>query len=448
MVGRLRGWIVVLAIGPAACTEDAFDFGAPRSCEVVDQNEWIYGLMQDAYLWAPDLPEIDPASFESPEDTMKALRTGHDRWSRVSDKARTQALFEEGKTISLGFRTQRNSRGELTVSWISPGSSAEAAGMRRGDGVRTIGGFTIAQLDAEDRWSDVYGADEPGVAVQVEFTPPGSAPVMTTLVKDWIEIETVPIHTVFDTSAGPVGYIMFNGFVDTAPDPLDAAFEGFVAAGVRRVVVDLRYNGGGRVAVARQLVDLLVGDVADGEINYSTEYGPGLDSENVIRTVDRRDGSIRDLERVVFITTGSTLSASELVINATRAHVDTRIVGGTTGGKPVGSHQWELCDKIASPITFRLVNAEGTSDYFDGLAADCEQIDDLDAQLGTIEEDALAHALHVAAEGACLPPPPAREGAATANDDGEGEGSGVAPSDEPRRGLPRLHDVEGLDGVF
>lgn len=447
MVGRLRGWMVVLAIGPAACAEDAFDFGEPRSCEAIDTNTWVYGLMQDAYLWSPDLPEIDPADFESPEETIKALRVGHDRWSRVSDKARTEALFEEGKTISLGFRTQRDPRGGLTVSWISPGSSAETSGMRRGDAVRTIGGFTVAQLDADDLWTDVYGADEPGVTVQVEFTPPAGQPVMTQLVKQWIEIETVPIHTVFPGADGPVGYIMFNGFVDTAPDPLDAAFEGFVEEGVRHVVVDLRYNSGGRVAVARQLVDLLVGDVADGDVNYRTEYGPGLDSENVSREVSRRDGSIRDIERVVFITTGSTLSASELVINAARAHTDVRIVGGTTGGKPVGSHQFEFCDKIAAPITFRLVNADGTSDYFDGLTADCEQIDDLGAQLGSLDEDALAHALYVAGNGTCRPPPPGRDDDAGGDASEDDEGEGVAPA-APEQRLPRLHAVDGLDGVF
>jgi C-terminal processing protease CtpA/Prc len=424
--------------------EDPFDFGDPRSCEVADQNEWIYGLMQDAYLWAPDLPEIDPLEYESPGETIAALRVDPDRWSRVGDKVKTEKLFEEGKLISLGFRTRRNAAGNLTVSWVSADSSALAAGMKRGDAVETIGGFTIAQIDEDDAWGDVYGSDEPGVTVTVEFTRPGGEPTRATLVKEWLDIETVPIHGVIDVDGSAVGYLMFSTFVDTAPDRLDAVFEEFVAAGVDRVIVDLRYNGGGRVSVARQLVDLLVGDVADGETNYAIEYGPGLADQDTARDVSRRDGSIRAPREVVFITTGSTLSASELVINAVRPHVTTKLVGDTTGGKPVGSHQWSFCDKVAQPITFRLLNADGVGDYFDGIAADCIEADDLTRELGDVREGALAHALHLLTTGECQPPPPQRPEIEDAP-----EGEDAAPGTGPRLLPPPVHDeIEGMRGFF
>jgi len=434
----------VLAGALPACMEDPFDFGDPRSCEVADQNEWVYGLMQDAYLWAPDLPEIDPLEYESANATMAALRVDPDRWSRVGDKAKTAKLFEEGKIIGLGFRTRRNADGGLTVSWVSAGSSALAAGMKRGDRMETIGGFTIAQIDADDRWDDVYGTDEPGVTVAVEFTRKGEAPQRATLVKEWLDIETVPVHEVFDIGGDAVGYLMFNSFVDTAPEPLDAVFEGFVEAGVDRVIVDLRYNGGGRIAVARQLVDLLVGDIADGETNYEVAYGPGLDDQDTARSVSRLDGSIRAPREVVFITTGSTLSASELVINAVRPHVPIKIVGDTTGGKPVGSHQWEFCDKVAQPITFRLLNAEGVGDYFDGIVADCIEGDDLEHDVGDVREGALAHALHLISTGECQPPPPQRGGG-----DDDAEAQDAAPGTGPRLLPPPVHDdIEGVRGFF
>lgn len=445
MMWQLRASIVAalpVALGVSACAEDPFDFGAPRSCEVVEQNEWVYGLMQDAYLWAPDLPEIDPSTYASPQETIAALRVDPDRWSRVADKVKTEKLFEEGKIVGLGFRTRRNAHGGLTVSYVSKDSPALAAGMARGDEMRTIGGFTIQQIDTEDRWDDVYGDDEPGVAVDVEFAAPGTEPRRARLVKAWLDIETAPIHGVVDVGDGMVGYLMFNTFVDTAPERLDAVFEEFVEAGVDQVIVDFRYNGGGRISVAKQLVDLLVGDVADGEVNYAVRYGPGLDDQDVSRDISRLDGSIRAPKTVVFITTGSTLSASELVINAVRPHVETRIVGDVTGGKPVGSHQWEFCDKVAQPITFRLLNAEGVGDYFDGLVPDCFEVDDLTHALGDLQEASLAHSLHLLTTGECQPPPPARE---VGGPGGEG-----ATTDGARHLLPPpVHDdVEGARGLF
>jgi carboxyl-terminal processing protease len=426
------------------CADDPFDFGGPRSCEIPDQNEWLYGLMQDAYLFADDLPEVDPLPYETPGSLIADLRVAPDRWSRVSNRARTDKLFQEGMTVGLGFKTGKDALGRLVVSYVSLGSPAEKAGMQRGDVVDQIGGFTIETIETEDRWDEVYGTDEPGVVVNLEVTPPYGETRQVQLVKAWVEIVTVPIVEVIPHEGRDVGYLLFSTFVDTAPEELDAAFQRFVDAGVRDVVVDLRYNGGGRVAVARHLVDLLVGDVADGETSYAVEYGPGLDAENTSRDVSRVDESIARPRHIVFITTHTTLSASELVINAVRPHAKVSVVGGQTGGKPVGSHQWPFCDSIAQPITFQLVNADDEGGYFEGFTPDCEAPDDLAHQLGDPIEGSLRQALSIVATGACAEPP---SGADDAEPDG---GLGMPGGDDaPQRTTPPVHDdLDELRGWF
>ncbi|MCX4242428.1 S41 family peptidase [Paraliomyxa miuraensis] len=418
---------------------DPFDFGGPRSCEVPDQNEWVYGLMQEAYLWADELPQIDPLDYDTPEAMVAELRVGHDRWSRVSDKARSDALFQEGKVVGLGFRTRRDPLGRVVVATVDEGSPAAAAGMKRGDVIQSVGGLFTEQIDEENRWGDVYGESEPGVAVDLHVEEATGEVREVSLVKDWISIVTVPTVRIHEVEGRPVGYVVLATFVDTSTDALNGAFAELKAAGVREVVVDLRYNSGGLVSVARHFMHLLAGGVAEGRMAYQVRYNDAFADENDERELMRLDHTLPAVDHVVFVTTGTTLSASELLINAVAAHVPVSIVGNTTGGKPVGSKHFDFCDKIAVPITFRLLNADGVGDYYDGLPPTCAAPDDLMHELGDAEEGSLATALHLLATEQCLAHP----------GDDEGEGAGASeppglrdPRSAPSRRVPPPSELE------
>jgi carboxyl-terminal processing protease len=430
----------------SSCADDPFDFGGPRSCSIVDQNEYVYSLMQRAYLFADEVAiDVDPSVYESPAELIGDVRVAPDRWSRVSDLAKTEALYKEGMFVGLGYRALRDDAGELVISSVHAGSPAALAGLRRGDRIREVGGLRITEIDEEDRWGEVYGADEPGVAVDLLVQPKsGAAEVEVSLVKDWIEMRTVPHDDVIELDGRPVGYVIFSSFVSPADAALDAAFERIRESGAREVVVDLRYNGGGLLSVASHLVSLLVGDVADGDVAYRVEYNDQFAGENTDRRIDRRDGSIRDVEHVVFVTSGSTLSASELVINAVRAHTKVTVVGDLTGGKPVGSRHFELCDKIAVPITFEVLNADGEGRYFDGIPADCAAPDDLGHELGDPEEGSLAAALAILGGAGCPAPaePPEGEEASAGAEPGFRSGPARGAFPPIRRDAPVELDGE------
>lgn len=395
----------------ACAPDDPFDFGGPRSCEVPDQNEWVLGLMQQAYLWSDDLPDVDPLAYDSPAAMVADLRVGHDRWSRVSDRARSDALFQEGKVLGLGFRTRRDADDRVVVATVDADTPAAAAGLVRGDVIDAIGGLTTAQIDEQSAWGDVYGESEPGVEVTLRVRAQDGRARDMVLVKDWISLDTVPETRVIQVDGRPVGYLAFATFVDTSIAALDDAFAQLRSAGVREVVVDLRYNGGGLIVVARHFMHLLVGAVAEGSVAYRVRYNDHFAEENDDRVLMRLDQTLPHVDHVVFITTGSTLSASELLINAVSAHVPVTIVGETTGGKPVGSRHFDFCDSQAAPVTFRLLNADSEGDYYEGLPATCPAPDDLWHPLGSEQEASLAAALHVLATRRCLPLPEDGEGA-------------------------------------
>jgi carboxyl-terminal processing protease len=391
---------LLLATG---CADNPFDFGGPRSCEIADQNEWVYNVMQHVYLWNDELLEVDPTTFDSPPDLVRELRVDVDRWSRVADQQRTEALFQEGKTISLGFGTRRDADNRVVVSLVHEHSPAGEAGMRRGDVIEKVGGFTVEELDEQSLWGEIYGPNEPGVEVDLEVSG-GNETREIRLVKDWVDIVTVPQVEFLEVDGKRVGYLVFSSFLEPALVELNDAFGEFVDADIRDVIVDVRYNGGGLVRVARHLINLLAGAQADGKVSYRVEYNDALSDENDVRRLSASESSIVNLETVTFITTRSSVSATELVINALRPHVDVRVVGTRTGGKPVGSRHFTFCEQVLAPITFQIVNSEGFGDYFEGIDPDCSAGDGLSQPLGDPAEDGLAEALHLLQTGTCSPP--------------------------------------------
>ena len=77
------------------------------------------------------------------------------------------------------------------------------------------------------------------------------------------------------------------------------------------------------------------------------------------------------------------------------------IVGDNTFGKPVGQIGLEFCEKIMRPTAFRLANADGEGDYFDGLPVDCAAADDLSVPIGADMDPNMVAAMSLLNTGAC-----------------------------------------------
>jgi carboxyl-terminal processing protease len=117
------------------------------------------------------------------------------------------------------------------------------------------------------------------------------------------------------------------------------------------------------------------------------------------------------VNRLAFITTGSSASASELVPNSMLPYLGNNmaLVGSNTGGKPVGQQGFDLaaCDLRLRAVVFQTVNANNQGDYFDGLASvipnTCRAGDDIFRPLGDPREASIAAALDFIAGRSCTP---------------------------------------------
>jgi len=204
--------------------------------------------------------------------------------------------------------------------------------------------------------------------------------------------------------------------VTPSMDALTDAFAALRGERVDELVLDLRYNGGGLVSVARHLASLIGGTRTEGQVLAEYFHNARNARRNEIIRFEPREEALT-LERLVVITSRSSASASEMIVNSLRPFLPVITVGAPTFGKPVGQYGLNFCDKVLYPVAFTLRNALGQGDYFGGIPADCQAGDDLTRQIGDPDEASLREALHVVRTGTCSAPvlesAPARRRATT-----------------------------------
>ncbi len=390
-----------------------------RNCTTAGQNLFVRDVLQDLYFWDEFLPDPNPVAFTSPEAYLEAVRYRplDVSFSYITSKAAQEALFSASQFIGFGFSNQTSvstggeggDRVEMRVTQVFPGSPAEEAGLSRGDRILAINGVPVLTLYRAGQLGSAFGPSQEGYTTRVTTQRRDESPVEFSMTKRVVTIPTVSLTRVYEVDGRRVGYVFFRNFVQPSIEALDVAFAELRAARVTELVLDLRYNGGGLVSVAQHLASLIGGQRTNGQVLAEYFHNDRNAFRNEILRFEPKDQALT-LDRLVVITTRSSASASELVINALRPFMPVIVVGDRTYGKPVGQYGIDFCDKVLAPVAFTLRNANGEGDFFDGFSPQCTAADDLDRQLGDPEEGSLGESLSFLRTGACRTPPPAAAG--------------------------------------
>ena len=401
---------------------------ASTACSLQSRQEFAARVLREWYLFPETLPaSLSTNGFATVNDYIDALTATarsqrRDRFfTFVTSIAEENAFFATGASAGLGVRLSTDTVARrVLIAEAFEGAPGLAAGIDRGTEILAIG-TTSATLRTV---SDIITAEgAAGVSNALGPTTAGTTRVLrianaagtrdvsvTKATFDLIPVSARYGAQVINDGAKRVGYLNLRTFISSADPQLRTAFDNFRTQGITEFVIDFRYNGGGLVSTAELLTNLLGRNRSNNDILSVTTFRPEKSSNNSTERFSQQSQSVAPL-KIAFITTGSSASASELVINAMVPYLGANIaiVGANSFGKPVGQIAIDqaACDDRFRVIAFSTQNATGGGFYYDGLKAtvpnSCQAADDVTRPLGDAQEASVARALDFLGGRSCTP---------------------------------------------
>lgn len=365
-------------------TDDDYEISIPA--ETLATNKWIHNNLVFWYLWNDNLTKgIDSTKEADPEAYFyKLLYNEKDRWSYITDDYQTLSSELDGEPLSMGyypaFYLTEDYKVIIGVCYVYPGSPADEAGLERGDIIISIDNSPLDTINYYSEYSRTNYSVQLGTIVNRTPVYTGESLDMTARV---FSADPAVFHKVIDIDGYKIGYLAYVEFIKGKDEVflshLDEIFDEFESENVSDLIIDLRYNPGGEIITAIHLAS----NIAPLEVTTSQNliisyvYNTGLRDmlgQNDLYDYFVETGANIDMERVYFLTTRRSASASELTMIGLDPYMDVVQIGENTYGKYVGSipipdrnNEWAMM-----PIITKYSNAEGFTDFEDGLIPDHE----------------------------------------------------------------------------
>ncbi|MFV0484841.1 MAG: S41 family peptidase [Candidatus Saccharimonadales bacterium] len=281
-------------------------------------------------------------SFESLEDLYSQLAANYDGdidKTKVIEEAKRGLVNAAGdaytyyltKTEAEDFTKSLNGDAGVGVGveigerdgWVkvlrtTPDNPARRAGILVGDIIYKIDGDDVTGLSSEEVANRVRGKAGTQVTVTVvrnneekEYTMTREVINNVSAYIDYKDDNAILTITRFDQDTGS----LVKGLAQEAKDK-----------GVKKVILDLRGNGGGYVSAAKDVLSLWV----DGQLVAQQKSQDGVYNEKTYAS--RGQAILADMQTVVLVN-GSSASAAEIVAGALKDYDKATLIGETTYGK-------------------------------------------------------------------------------------------------------------------
>lgn len=306
---------MVLAMPAWAQKEKNHDFVVAKNMDVFTS---IYKNLDMMYVDTLDADEVignginamlrslDPYTEYYPESEVKELKN-----------------MLTGKYAGIGSVVRYNYQlGYTVISEPYEGMPAQEAGLKKGDIILSINDSTMKGKEVSYVSDRLRG--EPGTSFILKVKRPSTGKVMKVkLTRRTIQMPFIPYYGLLD---GGIGYINFNSFTDQCAKDVRRAFIDLKKQGAKKLVFDLRNNGGGSVSEAVSIVNMFL----PKDKVVLTMKGKLQRANNEYKTTVE---PIDTLMPIVVLVSGNTASAAEILSGSLQDYDRSIILGTRTYGK-------------------------------------------------------------------------------------------------------------------
>lgn len=306
---------MVLAMPAWAQKEKNHDFVVAKNMDVFTS---IYKNLDMMYVDTLDADEVignginamlrslDPYTEYYPESEVKELKN-----------------MLTGKYAGIGSVVRYNYQlGYTVISEPYEGMPAQEAGLKKGDIILSINDSTMKGKEVSYVSDRLRG--EPGTSFILKVKRPSTGKVMKVkLTRRTIQMPFLPYYGLLD---GGIGYINFNSFTDQCAKDVRRAFIDLKKQGAKKLVFDLRNNGGGSVSEAVSIVNMFL----PKDKVVLTMKGKLQRANNEYKTTVE---PIDTLMPIVVLVSGNTASAAEILSGSLQDYDRAIVLGTRTYGK-------------------------------------------------------------------------------------------------------------------
>ncbi|MCL8537726.1 S41 family peptidase [Chryseobacterium gallinarum] len=349
-------------------------------------NVWVQDSMKRYYYWADQMP-AKPDYRLPVKDFFKSLLSPQDRFSFIVNTADASSYPRSIRNMyGFDYTVIQQSNGNVitVVKLVLKNSPAFNAGLERGMIITKINGTSVTAANAEamassmkeltilnltvGSWKNGSVADEKEIKIYYGFS-----------------MEQPLLSKIFDKNGKKTGYLYIYDFPDGMTSTLYQKFAEFKGAGVQELILDLRYNYGGSVSSAAALCSLIPSGITSaspfiifkgnkngGEVKRTFAQQIAYDPKALDFTTLRANAL--GLGKVYILTSNSTASAAEIIINNLKPYIQVIQIGDVTLGKDMAGFTVEDKRKPRKiswqihPVIYKVFNAGGAGEYHDGIS--------------------------------------------------------------------------------
>jgi len=351
---------------------------------LISESLFIKLAMKDAYLWQ-DKTMVTGVSDSDPDELLFKLRyEAQDKgFSYTSTTAEAEGANNGIQYNDLGFSIKGIDK-RLFIKYVDKNSPAGRAGLMRGFEIVEFNHNNLEEIRFFKLMKGIIKDMADGKEIHLRLKDLEGYDRDVNIKNGTFE-QDPPLDLIFEQNGRKVGYLLFWSFDSQQESGLADIFSRFEKEGIDDLILDLRYNGGGRLSIAQRLASMMSVETTKGKLFVKCIYNNRYRDRDMEYYFSEPPVGL-NLKRLVVLTGKNTASASELIINGLRPYIPVITIGKTTSGKTVGQNPIAYGEKTLHLVTFRCYNAMDQSDYQQGITPDFPVEDDLTHPLGSPEE--------------------------------------------------------------